>query len=146
MKPRVAILASGGGTTADVFIRSSLSGEISADVSLVISNHKNPGIFEKVASINREFGLKIKCLHIGKSNFPPADNEEVPYGTQSISEEKAILEELEKNKIDLVMLLGYMKRIGKSIVGKYGWKDSFASIYQARMLNTHPGILPDTKA
>lgn len=143
--PRVAILASGGGTTAEVFIRSAASRNIPADVALVISNNKSAGIFEKVKRLNQEFGLNIKCLHISKTKYPAAENEKVSYGRQTKSEERAILHALVDNNIDLVILLGYMKLVGPTIIKKYGWQPKYTSVYQARMLNTHPGLLPHTK-
>ncbi|MBW3569047.1 hypothetical protein KY385_02865 [Candidatus Parcubacteria bacterium] len=144
-KPRVAILASGGGTTAESFIKSCAAGEISASVAAVISNKRQAGVFEKVKKLNDAFGLDIKSLHIGKSNFPAEEKEKVDYGRQTKAEEKAILDKLDELKIDLVILLGYMKLVGSSIVKKYGWQKDYTSVYQARMLNTHPGLLPHTK-
>lgn len=144
-KPRVAILASGGGTTAEVFIKSCQAGKITADPICVISNQKNPGIFEKLERLNQELSLDIKYFRIGKSQYPPEKNEKVAYGRQTKAEEQAIFDKLIEQKIDLVLLLGYMKLIGPSIVQKYGWNKNFVSVYQAHMLNTHPGLLPHTK-
>lgn len=144
-KPKVAILASGGGTTAESFIKSCEAGEIPASVSVVISNNKKAGVFEKVDKLNRNLKFNISCIHIGKLNFPAEEKEKVNYGRQTKAEEKAILDKLAELKIDLVILLGYMKLIGPSIVRRYGWQNNYDSIYRARMLNTHPGLLPHTK-
>lgn len=144
-KPRVVILASGGGSTAETFIRLCAAGEISANVVAVISNKANPGVFEKVAKLNKELSLDIQSTHIGKSNYPANPHEKVAYGRQTKLEEKAVFDKLTELQADLVFLLGYMKLIGNTIVGKYGWNKSFKSVYQARMLNTHPGLLPHTK-
>lgn len=142
---RVAILASGSGTTAESFIESCFDGEISGEVVLVISNHESPVAFERVNKLNSKHGASIKCVHVGKANFPPAENEKVEYGLQSNAEEAEILRVLKENNIDLVLLLGYMKRVGPSIVAEYGWIPSYDSVYQSKMLNTHPGLLPETK-
>lgn len=143
--PRIAILASGGGTTAEAFIKSIALGEVQATTVLLICNNPEAAVFDKVKRLQDQFKLDISTKHIGKSNFPPGPNEEVPYGHQTIAEEKAILDELKKMNIDLVLLLGYMKLVGPSIVDEYGWKASYDSVYQARMINTHPGLLPATK-
>lgn len=143
--PRVAILASGGGSTSEVFIRAAASGKIAAEVALVISNNKSAAVFDKVNRLNNELGLKIKSCHISKKTCPPKTNEKVAYGRQTKLEEHTILETLAENKIDIVILLGYMKLVGPSIIKKYGWQPSYKSVYQARMLNTHPGLLPHTK-
>jgi len=144
-KPRVVILASGGGSTTEAFIRLCSIGEISAQVVAVISNKKSPGVFNKVAKLNEELSLDIKCIHIGKVNYPAKPSEKVSYGRQTKAEEKALLNKLTELQADLVFLLGYMKLIGNSVVQKYGWNKDFDSVYQARMLNTHPGLLPHTK-
>lgn len=142
---RIAILASGSGTTAEAFIESTVKGEVNGEVALVIFNNEDAGVVERVNRLNKKHGLKIKTIHIGKKNFPPGSGEEDEFGKQTAAEEKAILEELDKAGIDLVLLLGYMKLVGKSIVDKYGWKENYGSIYQGRMINTHPGLLPATK-
>lgn len=142
---KIAILASGSGTTAERFITDCVNGRVAGDVVLVIANNKNAQVFGRVAKLNNKHGLDIKTANIGKSTHPPKDNEEVEYGHQTSAEEQAILKELKSAGIDLVLLLGYMKLVGKSIVEKYGWRDDYMSVYQARMLNTHPGLLPATK-
>lgn len=142
---RIAILASGSGTTAEAFIRSTATGEVNGKVVLVVFNNKDAGVVERVKKLNDEFSLDIKTVHIGKNNFPAKPDESVEYGRQTAAEEKAILNELENAGVDLVLLLGYMKLVGKTVVDKYGWKESYGSIYQGRMINTHPGLLPATK-
>ena len=37
-----------------------------------------------------------------------------------------------------------MRKIGPNIVSKYGWKSDYTSPYQAMMLNTHPGLPPES--
>jgi phosphoribosylglycinamide formyltransferase 1 len=143
--PRVVILASGGGSTAEAFIKSCSAGEITAEVISVISNKKNAGVFEKVNKLNEKLNLNIQCHHIGKTNYPTSDGEDVPYGRQTQAEENAILDKLRELKADLVLLFGYMKLVGDKIVAEYGWNERYRTVYQARMLNTHPGLLPYTK-
>lgn len=143
--PRIAILASGSGTTAESFIKSVADKDVEGEVALLICNNKNAGAFDRVKELNERLGLDIKLLHIGKTSHPPIKGEQVEYGRQTKAEEEAILKALVKAKIDLVLLLGYMKLIGKNIVDQYGWKEEYQSIYQGRMINTHPGLLPATK-
>ena len=38
-----------------------------------------------------------------------------------------------------------MKRIGPNLVQTFGWLPEYKSAFQARMVNTHPGLLPETK-
>jgi phosphoribosylglycinamide formyltransferase-1 len=146
MKPRVAILASGGGTTAEAFIRASQRDETTCEVGLIIVSRENAGIFQRVNDLNDEFGLKIETVLINSTTHPAATNEMVPKGFQTPDEEAAILELLQRGNFDLIALMGYMKRIGPRLVRAFGWLPNYTSMYQGMMLNTHPGLLPDTKS
>jgi phosphoribosylglycinamide formyltransferase-1 len=146
MKPRIAVLASGGGTTVEAFIRASERGEINVDVSLVIVSRKNAGVFQRIADLNEEFGLHIQAVLINNKTHPAAIAEDVPRGHQTAGEEAAILAVLLGGSFDLVVNMGYMKLIGPNIVEAFGWLPEYTSTFQARFLNTHPGLLPDTGA
>ncbi|PIZ62573.1 hypothetical protein COY17_02325 [Candidatus Saccharibacteria bacterium CG_4_10_14_0_2_um_filter_52_9] len=145
MKPRIAILASGGGTTASAFIRAGQNGEITSRIELVICSREDAGIFQRVAGLNAEFGLGIRCIPITNKTHPAAKGEEVARGYQTAAEEAAILQTLQAGNFDLIALMGYMKRIGPGLISAFGWLPQYTSMYQAMMLNTHPGLLPDTK-
>lgn len=144
-KARVAILASGSGTTAEAFIRSSVSGAVAAEVIVVVCNVADAGVFERIAHLNSELSLDIKTKVINSRTNPVAQNETFQPGTQTTSEQQAILDLFEQLDINLVLLLGYMKRVGPILVNTFGWKPTYTSIFQAKMINTHPGLLPETK-
>lgn len=146
MKPRIAVLASGGGTTVEAFIRAGQHGEITTEVGLVIVSRQDAGVFERIADLNKEFGLSIAPVLINHKTHPAAAGEAVPKGHQTAAEETAILETLQAGNFDLVANMGYMKLIGPRVVTAFGWRPDYTSLYQARMVNTHPGLLPDTKA
>jgi phosphoribosylglycinamide formyltransferase 1 len=146
MTPRIAILASGGGTTAEAFVRASQSGEIKVDVGLVIVSRRQAGAFERVSNLNKEYGLDIRCILINNLTHPSMPGEETRKGFQTVAEEQAILEELQNGGYDLIALMGYMKRIGPRLIEAFGWLPEYSSLFQASMINTHPGLLPDTKA
>lgn len=145
MRPRVAILASGGGTTAEAFIRAGQNGDINVDVGLVIVSRQDAGIFDRIANLNQEFGLNIETVLINHKTHPAAEGENLRKGFQAAAEEQAILETLKAGSFDLVALMGYMKRIGPRLIREFGWVDGYSSMFQAMMVNTHPGLLPDTK-
>jgi phosphoribosylglycinamide formyltransferase-1 len=145
MKPRIAVLASGGGTTVEAFVRADQAGEINVAVGLVIVSRSDAGVFKRIEDLNKEFGLNIKTALINHKTNPPAEGEHVLKGCQTAAEEQAILNLLDGSSFDLVALMGYMKRIGPRLIHEYGWRDDYTSIFQARMVNTHPGLLPDTK-
>jgi phosphoribosylglycinamide formyltransferase-1 len=145
MKPRIAILASGGGTTAEAFIRAGQRGAINVDVDLVIVSRKDAGIFQRITGLNAEFDLNIRTMLINGKTHPAAHSENVAAGSQTAGEEAAILATLLAGSYDLVALMGYMKKVGPAIIQAFGWLPEYSSAFQARMLNTHPGLLPDTK-
>jgi phosphoribosylglycinamide formyltransferase-1 len=144
MKYRIAVLASGSGTTAEAFIRANQSGAIETEIGLIICNRKDAGIFERIDSLNREFNLHIETKLINSKTHPVASGEIEQLGRQTKAEEAAILELLQAGNFDVVVHMGYMKRSGTNIVKTFGWHTDYDSIYQARLLNTHPGLLPET--
>lgn len=145
MKPRIAILASGGGTTAEAFIRACQNGDISCEVGLVICSRQEAGIIGRIKDLNAELGLDIECRVINSKTHPAAGGEETRRGQQTEAEETAILETLKAGKFDLIAQMGYMKHTGARIVQAFGWRPEYKSVYQAMMLNTHPGLLPQTE-
>jgi len=145
MKPRIAVLASGGGTTVEAFIRADQRGEINVAVGLVIVSRKNAGVFQRTTGLNQEFGLDIQTVLINHKTHPTAQGENVEPGGQTAGEEAAILAALLAGSFDLVALMGYMKKIGPNLIETFGWLPSYPSVFQAKMVNTHPGLLPDTK-
>lgn len=144
-RPVIAVLASGEGTTAEAFIRASAQNEVEPVVGLVIVSNAKAGILRRVDQLNKEYGLAIKAVHIGKKTHPPRPGEDVIPGEQTAAEEAAILQTLKAGNFDAIILLGYMKKIGPDVVQEFGWQAHYDSPHQATMLNTHPGLLPDTK-
>jgi phosphoribosylglycinamide formyltransferase-1 len=145
MSSRVAVLASGGGTTVEAFIRATEAKQISSRVELVIVSRQDAGVFQRIENLNQEFGLNIKTTLINNKTHPDLGNENHLKGQQTRAEEAAILEILTDGNFDLIALMGYMKRIGANLITAFGWLANYHSIFEAKMVNTHPGLLPDTK-
>lgn len=139
----VAILASGEGTTTEALIRARTLDKKIPAVGLVVCNNKNAGIFARVANLNREFGTDIKIILINSKTHP--DSHISKPGEQTAKEEEAIIDIIKAGDFDLVLLMGYMKKLGEKLVYEFGWRSDYKSPYQAMMLNTHPGLLPETK-
>jgi phosphoribosylglycinamide formyltransferase-1 len=146
MNPRIAVLASGGGTTVEAFIRAGQTGKINVDVELVIVSRRAAGVFDRIKALNAEYGLNIRTILINHQTHPAAHTEHVGRGDQTSGEEAAILAALLGGNFDLAALMGYMKRVGPNLIQAFGWLPEYTSLFQARMVNTHPGLLPDTKA
>lgn len=142
-RPKIAILASGSGSTAEAFIRATQDGRVNAKVSLVICNNppEKAGIYSRITRLNKKYGIDIKTVQINGQTHPGG---KVDRG-QTLDESKAICERLKKGGITHVALMGYMKQVRGALVEEYGWRSDYTSIYQARMTNTHPGPLPETE-
>ena len=115
-KARIAVLVSGGGTNLQALIDAQQSGIItSGEIKLVISN--NPGAYalERAAKagVDSKVVTKKEC------------------GSQLAFEEK-IKELLTENKIDLIVLAGFMSILSENFTGDY----------PERIINVHPSLIP----
>lgn len=111
---RLGILASHGGSNLQAIIDAVDAGAIDGVVALVISNNSSSGALQKA----RDSG--VPALHISSATHPGA-------------EEEALLSALEDHGVNLVLLAGYMKKLGPSILSHFG----------KRILNVHPALLPN---
>ena len=115
-KARIAVLVSGGGTNLQALIDAQSSGIItSGEIRLVISN--NPGAY----ALTRAENAGIRGMVITKKQC----------GSQ-LAFEDAILAALEENRIDIIVLAGFM-----SILSAH-----FTDRYPKRILNVHPSLIP----
>ena len=90
-------------------------GTINGEVSVLICNNS------RAYAVERARGEGIPAYHLSSSNYPePNDLDE------------AILLVLEKHKVNMVVLAGYMKKIGPAVLRKY----------RNKILNIHPALLP----
>lgn len=141
---RIAILASGdlqnggGGTTLANFIRGTqLLPELTGiEVGIVICNNSpsKVGVYHKVEALEREFNINIPVLKINTSTpgCKALPEEDWKPGEQSLAEAALIQSEIEKAGCSLTILMGYMKKTKPPLTGP-------------RVLNNHPGPLPQTK-
>ena len=115
VKTKTAIFISGTGTNFKKLYRFSLSKRSPIIIKLVVSNNKyaNGLIFAKKNNIkNKTYNFKKKQIA-----------------------EKKILNDLKKNKIDLICLAGFMKILSKSFIKRF----------EGKILNIHPSLLPKYK-
>ena len=113
---RIAVLVSGGGTNLQALIDAQKSGIIqSGEIVLVIANNADAYALTRAANagIASEVVLKKQL------------------GSQAAFEEK-IKQILTENKIDLIVLAGFMSILS----------ESFTSSYPTRILNVHPSLIP----
>jgi phosphoribosylglycinamide formyltransferase-1 len=116
MKPRVAVLISGRGSNMQALAEAAQRPDYPAEIALVISNKEDAVGLE----IARGFGVMALAI--------PSK----PFGKDRAAHELAINAELERQKIEIVCLAGYMRLLTPYLVGRW----------QGRMLNIHPSLLP----
>ncbi len=114
-KLRIGVLASGGGTNLQSIIDGCAVGSINAEIVIVISNNPDAGALSRASKA----GLTTKCIN--HREF-----------TQREYFDKAVVATLVDNKIDLVVLAGFMRIIGKQ----------FIAAFPNRIMNIHPALLP----
>ncbi|MBR3396316.1 MAG: phosphoribosylglycinamide formyltransferase [Lachnospiraceae bacterium] len=115
-KIRIAVFASGGGTNLQAILDAQEAGKIhSGEVCLVIVNRESAYAAERA----KKAGIKTVIITKKKT------------GSQEAFE-AAILKELEKEKIELIVLAGFMNVLS----------EAFIRHYEKRMLNIHPSLLP----
>ena len=115
-KKRVAVLVSGGGTNLQAILDTCDSGIISSGaVALVVSSKEGAFALERA----KKHG--IEALILPRKDFPDR---------KSYSD--ALREMLEKYKIDLVVLAGFMIILDSS----------FIRAFENRIINVHPALIP----
>ncbi|MFC1606334.1 phosphoribosylglycinamide formyltransferase [Candidatus Latescibacterota bacterium] len=112
---RIGVLASGGGSNLQSIIDASENGSLLGDVVVVISNNSG------ARALNRARNHSIDALHISS----------VTAGSAEVAD-AAITDVMKAYDVDLVVLAGYMKKIGSLLL----------DAYQCRIVNIHPALLP----
>lgn len=113
-KTRIAVLVSGGGTNLQALIDAQNSGIIkSGEIVLVISNKKDA--YALVRAANAGIKAEVVLKDNGQEDF-----------------EKKIIKILEDNKIDLIVLAGFLSILSGDFTRKY----------DKRIINVHPSLIP----
>jgi phosphoribosylglycinamide formyltransferase-1 len=115
---KIAVFASGRGTNFSAIIRAAKRGQIEADLSLLVCD--NP----KAGAISRARRANIKVVLIKREDF----------ASKKDFEDK-IAQYLKENKIDLIVLAGFMRILSPEFVRQYN----------GRIINIHPSLLPAFK-
>jgi len=114
----IAVFASGRGTNFSAIIRAVKKGKFKANLSLLVCD--NP----QAAAIGRARRAGIKVALVKREDFTVKEDFEAK-----------IISQLEENKIDLIILAGFMRLLGPALVSRY----------KGRILNIHPALLPAFK-
>lgn len=111
----IAIFASHVGSTLQAILDASESTELRATPRVVISNNSTS------EALNRAKRAGVVAKHLSAKTHPAPD-----------ALDAEIVRTLEEYAIDVVVLAGYMKKLGPRVV----------EAYAGRILNTHPALLP----
>ena len=113
-KTRIAVLVSGGGTNLQALIDAESKGIIkSGEIVLVISNKKDAYALERAK--NNGIKAEVVLKDNGQEDF-----------------ESKIIALLENNKIDLIVLAGFLSILSAN----------FTRRYDKRIINVHPSLIP----
>ena len=116
-KIRIAVLVSGGGTNLQALIDVQAAGVItSGEIALVVSNKSGVYALERAARA----GIPAETVTRKASG-----------GTQE-GFEQALLAVLERHRIDLVVLAGFLSILSAGFIRKY----------ENRIINVHPSLIP----
>jgi folate-dependent phosphoribosylglycinamide formyltransferase PurN len=145
---RVAVFASGSGTTFRATADAIRQGIVDFAICLVITDREDAGVIKQVEEVNRLHGSNIAVEIINQKRYPGGARGR----GQTDEEATAMCAALQQAKIDHLCLMGGLRIIGQEVVDRYGWRPNYGKqdpqhggIYLARMSNTHPGILPATR-
>ena len=103
---KIAVFVSGGGTNLQSLIDECQKGTINGEITLVVSNRLKAYGLERA----RNAGIKAEC----------------------IKDQKVLLERLKEEKIDLIVLAGYLAIIGEDLIKEY----------KNKIINIHPSLIP----
>jgi len=111
----IAVFASGRGSNFQAILNAIQGGRLPASISLVVSNNSSAGALE----IARAHG--IPAVHRSLRQFP---------SQEAFDDELLAL--LDRHRVDLIALAGYMKQLSPR----------FVDAYRNRIVNVHPALLP----
>lgn len=112
---RLGILASGRGSNLQAIIDNIAAGKLDAEVKIVVCDKSNAFALERA----KNHGIKGKFVNL--KDYPDKDEYET-----------AVIRSLMENQVELVVLAGYMRLVGKTLL----------SAFPNRIMNIHPALLP----
>ena len=112
---KIGVLISGSGTNLQSLIDNSENGNIDGKIAVVISNKKDAYGLERARQKN------IPAAYINRRDYGSFDEFN-----------SAIIEELKRHDVELVVLAGYLKILSSEFIDKY----------RNRIINIHPSLIP----
>ncbi|MEC2130325.1 phosphoribosylglycinamide formyltransferase [Brevibacillus centrosporus] len=116
MVKKVAIFASGSGSNFEAIVQAVQSGRLKGvEVSLLICDKPGAKVLERAERLGIEAFVFQPKAYADKTAF-----------------ETEIVAELQKRGVSLVVLAGYMRLVGETLL----------AAYEGRIINLHPSLLP----
>lgn len=112
---KFAIFASGNGSNFQAIAEAIVSGQIKAELRFVFSDKKDAFVIQRA-----------KRMQVPTYSFAPTD-----FKSKALYE-AALTELLNEQDIDLVLLAGYMRIVGPTLL----------EAYAGQIINIHPSLLP----
>ena len=112
---RLAVFASGNGSNFQSIAEAIKSGKLEAEICLVVCDREDAYVLERAMLEN------IDSFSFSAKNY-----------SNKIEYESEILERLRQYEIEFIILAGYMRLIGPTLLQKYS----------KRIVNIHPSLLP----
>ncbi len=103
---KIAVFVSGGGTNLQALIDACQNNEINGEIVLVVSNRKKAYGLERARLAN----IKAEC----------------------IKDDDLLIKRLEEEKVDLIVLAGYLAIVSEKLINKY----------ENKIMNIHPSLIP----
>ncbi len=115
-KVRICVMVSGGGTNLRALIDAQNAGIIkSGEIKLVLSDNSEAYALQRANNAGIDVVVVDRKKHATREDF-----------------DRNILAELRKNKIELVVLAGFLRILGEEMVKEYS----------NRIINVHPSLIP----
>jgi phosphoribosylglycinamide formyltransferase-1 len=115
---KIAVFASGNGSNFAAIARAIKRGELSCDLKLLVCDNPKARVIDKARRIGVEILLLDRGAYTSRRDF-----------------ESAIISRLKKDKIDLIVLAGFMRLLSPE----------FVKFFHNRIINIHPSLLPAFK-
>ncbi|MFD2706885.1 phosphoribosylglycinamide formyltransferase [Salibacterium lacus] len=112
---KLAVFASGSGSNFQAVADAASENRLEADIALLVCDKPDAHAVQRA-----------EAMDIPVFSFRPKQYE------NKAAFEQEIVEQLQKKEVDLIVLAGYMRLVG----------DTLLTAFQERMINIHPSLLP----
>lgn len=114
-KTKIAVFASGSGTNFVALEEACRNGELNAEIAVLVTDKPNALVVERAQKVNIPVAIFSPKAYESREKY-----------------EEAILERLQADHVEWLVLAGYMRLVGKTLL----------NAFPSRIVNIHPSLLP----